>query len=343
MATAVFIETESDAPNQPLNCSGTLVAPNVVISARHCFLVPRLTGLPECTADGELSDPSALLGKEQRAVTPSAVRVGFGDSRSTARRIQASALFLPTDITTCRNDVAVVVLADRLESASLALDLRPPHLGVTVDITGWGLRAETETTLPDRRFSLREVRVDEVGPGRIPPNTFAIRGRTVCFGDSGSGAMVGASLLGVYSRIEGRSCTLEESRNVFMTFAPHRKLIEAAYVAAGEIPRFVGETTDAGPCADGGCSTSCADHSCAAPPESSARGCAMVGAARAEGGATEFWLPEGATVGALLGIARARRRGSRGRRHGDRGRGSKRSRAVVPVDSLPQPSGARVT
>jgi hypothetical protein len=104
--SAIFIEIESDIANQPLRCSGTIVAPNVVIGARHCFLIPRLPTLPECTADGDPVDPSVLIGKEQRAVLASAVRVGIGARRSTARRVEVKEVFLTNEATTCRRSTS---------------------------------------------------------------------------------------------------------------------------------------------------------------------------------------------------------------------------------------------
>jgi MYXO-CTERM domain-containing protein len=161
--------------------------------------------------------------------------------------------------------------------------------------------------LPDQPSLIRGVRIEEVGPGRIPRATFAIRGRTVCYGDSGSGALLGSALLGVYSRIEGMACTLEESRNVFMTLGPHRALIEAAYAAAGETPQFVTEAAPQSSC-DAGCKGTCDAGVCGAvvpassPPATS--GCSL-----SAGSASS--RPFGASVAlVLLALAATRRRRS---------------------------------
>lgn len=221
-----------------LRCSATLLAPNVAMTARHCLLIERSAAL-NCTADGALEDPTDPRAQNVDLEQPANIQVSVGVHRSASAA--AVAVFVPVEIGLCRNDIALVVLERNLLDVHVPVRLSAVRLGEKLSVAGWGFTADGQTALPELRTGLDDVRVDEVGPGRIPAGTFAIRGGTMCFGDSGAGARIAGAVAGVYSRIEGGSCTLEQGRNVFMMTAPHRSLIDAAFARAGSKAWYEGE------------------------------------------------------------------------------------------------------
>ena len=83
--------------------------------------------------------------------------------------------------------------------------------------------------------------VTAVGPGTIPAGDFATHGDTLCFGDSGAGALIGGVLVGTYSRIVtvGTQCSLVDAQNIFTSFAQEQDFVTSAYAAIGETPPWV--------------------------------------------------------------------------------------------------------
>ena len=243
------IYLESGVAGDRLRCSGTLVAPNVVLTTRHCLLLERDEGLP-CTPDGEIGNPSDPRGQDTRVEAPENIQVYYGQQRSSFVSAGAVAVYAANDISICKSDIGLIVLEQALGEVYVPIRREPVHLGETFSVSGWGYTDDGQAPkLPEERSTLESVRVAEVGPGLIPAGTFAIPGNTLCFGDSGSGAMIDGALVGVYSRIAGppdtrgtQSCTLVQGRNVFAMTAPHLDLFERAFAAAGSSVWYAGET-----------------------------------------------------------------------------------------------------
>lgn len=233
----VYIESGAD---DPLRCSGTLVAPNVVVTARHCLLLRRSQDLG-CTSEGELVDPSDPRGQDTRVEDAANVRVYYGHERASFASSVSAAVFVANEIALCKNDIAVVVLERPLADVRVPIRLTPVSVGEVVSIVGWGYTDDGQARLPDERYARDGVRVELVGPGLIPPGTFAIPGATTCKGDSGAGARADGALVGVYSRIEGSSCTLAQGRNVFTMTAAHKPLFDRAFAAAETAAWYAGE------------------------------------------------------------------------------------------------------
>lgn len=307
---AVYVENTS-VPGTPVRCSGTLVAPNLVVTARHCLLRSGELSI-SCTPEGELADPNDPLAQETRPATASAVTARYGSSAENAVTAHGVSIVSPPALTLCKSDIGFIVLDRPLAPGKLVpLRVSPVTLGETFRFSGWGYVTDRRDQLPTTRFALDDLRVEEVGPNLIPPGTFATHGNTLCFGDSGGGARIDDALIGVYSRIEGDSCSTPQARNVFMMLGPHRELIDRAFAEAGVRPWYEGEpapwliadgaacTTDAacisGRCREGVCVASCDGGPCASLCEGDActppsvapgndRGCAVARGGRSSEG-----------------------------------------------------------
>lgn len=270
----VYLESVIGDAGDRLRCSGTLIAPNIVITARHCLIVDRIDLF--CNSDGELSDPTKR-GTDLRNVPPRDVHVRYGANESEFVTAVGSQIFTPVELTVCKNDVGLVVLDRPLAESYVPLRIDTIQLGDEFRLTGWGYTADGQTALPEQRRSLDGITVTEVGPGLIAAGTFAIPGDTGCHGDSGAGAWFGDAIGGTYSRIEGSGCEIVQGRNVFMMLAPQKLLIERAFEAAGQHPWYAGQPAPWASQAGAACSTNdgcisgrCNQGVCATTPDADA-------------------------------------------------------------------------
>jgi hypothetical protein len=229
-----------------LVCSGTLVAPNLVVTARHCVSYS-VDGPFRCTVRGELTDNPD--GGGTLGLHLPADQIEFYDSA--LPRLQPLAhgarIISTLSQSTCVNDLAFVVL-----DHALALPVLPLRLGsrarASEDVTlvGYGTDEFTDAfdwhVLPRLRKS--GLTITAVGPDSVDqvttlaPRTIQINGPAGCLGDSGAPLRAASTnaLLGVYSLLAGAACNDPNARNFFVHLPSFQALIDEAFAAAGAMP-----------------------------------------------------------------------------------------------------------
>ena len=182
-------------------CSGVLIAPNLVLTARHC--VSETDEGAVCASDG-----TPLYGGmvySDRAAGD--IGVITGTSIKFALDASGAQIFtLPSD-TLCNSDVALVLLDKAITSvpiAQLRLD-GPPVVGELFRAVGWGVSNNSQGYGRRKRDGIEILDVgpidDPSGIGGVSPNEFEV-GESICQGDSGGPAFdeTTKAVIGVVSR-----------------------------------------------------------------------------------------------------------------------------------------------
>lgn len=266
---AVYIENTAGEPK--LRCSGRIIAPGLVVTARHCLLERRSQDV-RCKADGTPVDITDSAGLSTVAATHFTVFIGA--EMGTQRKVAVRDVLANLDITLCRGDIGYLVLTEPGLDTRTPLRRAPAAIGDAISVTGWGYVDDTQRKDLPRKRSTVETTIKDVGPGAIPQGSFNVPGKTLCSGDSGAAALVNGELLGIYSRIDNPdTCTSVFGTNTFTSVLAEPDLLTLAFKAIGEEPWFAGEqkpwlaaagstcaTSDqcrGGVCAEGTCQPGC--------------------------------------------------------------------------------------
>jgi hypothetical protein len=268
-----------------LLCSSSLVAKNLVLTARHC-LAHLIEGPFNCTVRGALIDNPDGAGRIGLDVPPETLEFYGGDVPRGEPLARGSRIFSTLSGTICVNDVAFVVLDRTVELPVLSLHTAVrARVGESVTLVGYGI----DETLPDivdfrteprRRkagLSLSGVGPDslEQGVTTVPPRTLVLEGPSACVADSGGPLLDSGTqaIIGVYSLMDGDSCLDNAVRHEFVHLFPFSNLIEEAFAAAGATPVIVpAHESDAAPSSD---ASADAAVSTSVPMEVSSDGCAI--------------------------------------------------------------------
>jgi V8-like Glu-specific endopeptidase len=218
-------------------CSGALVAPNVVLTARHC-VANSITTTVSCDENAQSTNGRHVDGEQN----PGAIGVYTGASPKFGQKSQAvgKAIVAPKGDYLCDSDIALVVLdraIENVEPIAVRLDAGVSP-GETVRSVGYG---QNDKSMPlGTRFRKTGVAVLAMGSAISKSRTalgsheFEV-GRSICQGDSGGPAIsedTGA-VVGVVSR--GGDCD-DDFGHIYTTTAGWTQLFDQAFALAGGAP-----------------------------------------------------------------------------------------------------------
>jgi Trypsin len=230
-----------------LLCTASLVAPNLVLTARHC--VAYLSeGLFSCDVHGELSPSDAEGGRLGLHLPPEQLQLYSGETPRRAPLARGQRIFSTLSPTICRNDIAFLLLDRALEQPLVPMRLGGlAEVGEQSVLVGFGMDKDESSIdyVTQPRLQRRDLRIAAVGPGSVsdgvtttPPRSLLLRGPSGCIGDSGGPLLSQASgaVLGVYSLQAGESCTAASVGQQLVQVQPFKSLIAEAFEAAGAEP-----------------------------------------------------------------------------------------------------------
>lgn len=231
-------------------CTGTLIAPRLVLTARHC--VADTDPFAACDADGK----PLYAGAIRRNHKPENMYVFTGRDRPNFRGGKVTPAGVGKKIlddgskNLCNADIALLVLEEPINGVPIApvrLDA-DVEKGELITAVGWGVTEKTP--YPRQRQQRTDVKITKVGPHRarpgVPPNEFEV-GESICSGDSGGPAFAQATnaVVGVVSRGGNANIDADENDpasrciggiNLFTKISPFKELLLEGYELAEAEP-----------------------------------------------------------------------------------------------------------
>ncbi len=244
-------------------CGATLIAPNLVVTAKHCLHETGDGGTSRCDATGEptIDDVNGRLATPRVPPADLAFHGGFDakkrvDESNAPPEARGKQILDDGTLVKCSHDIAFVVLDRPMATRPIArvrLGKRPVEGGI-VAVAGWG--QVEDRILPKTRQRRTDIAIQRVGPAVVPPNPTGTLGPRIfetgpgaCSRDSGGPAfdVQTGTAIGVIARAlnldlqhPSSPCAPDTVNVVYMTVADFPDELRAAFAAAGAKPWLEG-------------------------------------------------------------------------------------------------------
>jgi hypothetical protein len=291
-------------------CSGALIAPNVVLTARHC-VARILTDSVSCTEEGTSSRGMEHFTEDE---APDAIGIFLGTAPAFTKTPVAvgKSIIAPPGKILCNADIALLVIDKPITNVEpLALRMTAnARRGESIRAVGYG--ANDAKTPMGTRFRRDQVPVLAVGKGisdsatRLGVNEFEV-GKSICEGDSGGPAIseLTGAVIGIVSR--GGDCG-DDFGHVYTSPSGFQDLFDRAFAEAGGQPLLELNTPPENVEADPTEAPNASPPKDQAPPPSGCSAAPSAARAHASGGAS---FAAAALVALGLVATRTRRRKTR--------------------------------
>jgi Trypsin len=278
-------------------CSAVLVAPNLVMTARHCIAVVNRTDTLDCKIDGTSASNTPLISGDYK---PSEIWIYLGPGSTWGATPKVKRVVSTESTTVCRNDLALVELEEPISDYPILPIrlLKNTYTKEKMTVIGFGHTGAASAIR--LRYRREGVEVLRVGPNRFnAQGGQAVRGTFVvsqgpCQGDSGGPAIAESTgaIAGIYSIMASDDCSSPSAIGVYVQVAEYYELVLQTFDEIGVEPWLEGDPPPA--YLEQNSNTS--NEGCALRSPSSHK--------------TMRFLPLG-IVGFIYGLKRFRRRGSR--------------------------------
>jgi len=232
-------------------CTATLVAPNLIVTARHC--VSNVDSTTACAQDGTPVGGSMIHGN--RVAANFAVFIGQNgiapDSNVEANAAaRGKTVIVDSATSVCNHDVAFLILDRNLTAPVSPIRMGAPAAGENVAVVGWGIN-ETGALVTARSVR-KDIPLIGIGPAPYPNNASWgygdaewMTGESACSGDSGapafapSGAIVGISARAGNGEAKdpnnmASTCLGANAHAVYTQLGKFEKLVTFAFEKAGQ-------------------------------------------------------------------------------------------------------------
>lgn len=231
-------------------CSATVVAPNLLLTARHC--ISEAEGSTACSMAGTpIRGGTVLADRDPHALVVFAGKggVAHGTEHEANLSARGARLVIDDGRNLCNGDVGFVVLDRPLRAPIAPLRLGPPAKDERVVVVGWGI--DETGHLPSTRETRSNVALIGIGPAMYPNSRKLgygdrefMLGESACAGDSGSPAFsASGAIVGVAARAgngkrrdpsnDASTCVGATAHAVYTHLGDHEDLVRRAFGAAG--------------------------------------------------------------------------------------------------------------
>jgi hypothetical protein len=201
------------------HCTGSLIAPNVVLTARRC--VSRTAPEVKCP-----STEAHLQGERDAR----SLRFYLGDDLESARLVATGAsVVVPPQQTLCEADLALVVLDQDVEGVE-PIDIAAGGVAAGEHVRAVGFGKDVADSAP--AVTLTKLQREHVEVLQASESEFVV-GESACDGGSGGPALdeQTGDVLGVVARV-GASCEGGGAQNVYTRIDAFREIIDQTLAAA---------------------------------------------------------------------------------------------------------------